>query len=106
MKRLIWFNIPLFFFGCISSSEKHTSWAIYGGNKQNTRYSDLAQIDSSNVAQLQQAWTYHTNDAGQMTQIQVNPLIIDGVLYGVSPKLKLFALDAATGEEKWVFQPG
>jgi quinoprotein glucose dehydrogenase len=105
MKQLLCYSIPFFLVACISSSEKHTSWAIYGGNKQNTRYSSLAQIDSSNVAQLQQAWIYHTNDADQMTQIQANPLIIDGVLYGVSPKLKLFALDAATGKEKWVFNP-
>jgi quinoprotein glucose dehydrogenase len=40
-----------------------------------------------------------------MTQLQVNPIMIGRTLYGVSPKLKLFALDAATGKEKWVFDP-
>src|SRR5690606_27228197 len=38
-------------------------------------------------------------------QIQANPLIVDGILYGVSPKLKLFAANAATGEELWMFDP-
>ena len=37
--------------------------------------------------------------------MKVNPLIIDGTLYGLNPQLKLFALDAATGEEKWVYDP-
>ena len=40
-----------------------------------------------------------------MTQMQVNPIMVEGVLYGVSPKLKLFAVDAATGKEKWVYNP-
>ena len=35
--------------------------------------------------------------------MQVNPLIIDGVLYGVTPSVQAFALDAATGKELWVF---
>ncbi|MEL7533726.1 MAG: hypothetical protein AAFN10_20605, partial [Bacteroidota bacterium] len=39
------------------------------------------------------------------TQIQCNPLIIDGILYASSPALKVFALDAATGEQKWSFDP-
>jgi quinoprotein glucose dehydrogenase len=63
-------------------------------------------MDTSNVARLQVAWEYHTGDSDQMTQIQVNPIIVNGILYGVSPKLKLFALEAATGREKWVFKPG
>src|SRR6185312_17310455 len=45
------------------------------------------------------------DDADSMTQIQVNPIISDSTLFGVSPKLKLFALNAATGKEKWVFNP-
>src|SRR6185295_5128005 len=83
----------------------HNRWEVYGGSKENIRYSSLKQIDTSNVAQLRLAWTYHSGDAGDMTQIQVNPIIIDNILYGVSPKLKLFALDASTGKEKWSFNP-
>jgi quinoprotein glucose dehydrogenase len=80
-------------------------WTNYGGNKANNHYSSLTQIDTSNVSTLKKAWEYHTGDSDDKTQIQVNPLIIEGILYGVSPKLKLFALDAATGKEQWVFDP-
>jgi glucose dehydrogenase len=91
---------------CNSKKEAgYNNWSVYGGNKENNRYSSLTQIDTSNVTQLQVAWQYHTGDSAQMTQIQVNPIIIDNILYGVSPKLKLFAVDAATGKEKWVFDP-
>ena len=53
------------------------------------------------------AWTYHSGDARKddRSQIQCNPLVIDGVLYGTSPQLKLLALDAVTGRELWRFDP-
>jgi quinoprotein glucose dehydrogenase len=82
-------------------------WKVAGGNQQNTKYVPLDQVDTSNVQNLQVAWIYHTGDADTIhhSQIQCNPLIVDGVLYGISPQLKLFALDAATGTQKWVFNP-
>ncbi len=67
----------------------------------------LTQIDSTNVQQLHVAWTYRTGDAdtANHSQIQCNPIMVNGVLYATSPVLKLFALDAASGKEKWVFNP-
>jgi quinoprotein glucose dehydrogenase len=65
-------------FSCTQkSSEDYSSWQVYGGNKEANHYSSLTQIDTNNVSQLQVAWTYHTGDADSMTQIQVNPIIID-----------------------------
>jgi quinoprotein glucose dehydrogenase len=80
---------------------------VNGGSKETIRYSSLTQIDTTNVNELQVAWTYHTNDADTVnhSQIQCNPIVIDGVLYGTSPQMKLFAIDAATGRQRWVFNP-
>ncbi len=89
----------------LTSCRNAVEWTNYGGNKANNHYSSLNQIDTINVVNLKKAWEYHAGDADEKSQIQVNPLIIDGILYGVSPKLKLFALDAATGKEQWVFNP-
>jgi quinoprotein glucose dehydrogenase len=77
-----------------------TNWSEYLGGSDRNHYSTLSQITPDNVTNLQIAWTYSTKDSGQM---QVNPLIIDGVMYGISPTAQVFALDAATGKEKWVF---
>ncbi|MEQ1796493.1 MAG: PQQ-binding-like beta-propeller repeat protein [Lacibacter sp.] len=99
------FSVCIFISCTSNSSGKYEGWEVYGGSKYNTHYSSLTDIDTGNVSQLQIAWTYHTGDADTMTQIQVNPIIVNGILYGVSPKLKLFAVDAATGKEKWVFNP-
>jgi quinoprotein glucose dehydrogenase len=103
------FFIPLLAiasFSCRSGDkDKYANWAVYGGSKENIHYSALAGIDTSNVRSLQLAWEYHTKDGDSLSQIQVNPLVIDGILYGVSPKLRLFAVDATTGQPKWVFDP-
>ncbi len=99
-----WF-IPTILLAFASCQSHQTDWTVYGGTKASTHYSPLTQIDTSNVTQLQPAWEYHTGDADEKTQIQVNPIIVNGILYGVSPKLKLFAADAASGKEQWVFNP-
>jgi len=82
-------------------------WATYLGDPASSQYSPLAQIDRDNVRTLEQVWVYRSGDAhaSGRSQIQCNPLVVDGVLYGTTPTLKLFALDAATGEERWRFDP-
>lgn len=83
------------------------NWSVYQGDAGANQYSTLSQLDKSNVAQLELAWEYHSGDADPQnrTQIQCNPLIIGGILYGTSPALKVFALDAASGERLWSFDP-
>ncbi|MBC7366110.1 MAG: PQQ-binding-like beta-propeller repeat protein [Undibacterium sp.] len=83
------------------------NWSAYLGDAGGTHYSSLAQITPANVARLQPAWTFRSGDADpkNRSQIQCNPLVIDGVLYGTTPQLVLFALDAATGRELWRFNP-
>ncbi len=94
--------------GCDSSRDKTlTKWEETGGSKENIRYSSLTQIDTSNVDDLQIAWTYYSenNDSTRYGAMECNPIIIDTILYGVSPKLKLFAINALTGKELWTFNP-
>ena len=89
------------------SGNRYTTWRATGGSKENIRFSTLTQIDTTNVSQLKVAWTYSSHDADTVnhSQMQCNPIIVNGTLYGTSPQLKLLALDAATGNEKWVFDP-
>ncbi len=106
IKPIICLVILLFqLVACKNNLDDYTGWSIYGGTKDNIRYSALTQIDTSNVIQLQKAWEFKTGDSDVYTQIQVNPIVVNNVLYGVSPKLKLFAVDAATGKSKWIFDP-
>lgn len=83
----------------------YSGWAHYGGSEDGARYSSLSQIHRDNVAQLQVSWTYHTGDANERSQIQCQPIVVNGLLYGSTPTLNVFALDAATGAEIWRFDP-
>ena len=86
-----------------SADQKHNQdWATYGGD-QATHYSSLAQINKSNVKQLEVAWSYDTEETGGL---QTTPIEVDGVLFGISPSQKVFAVDAGTGKVKWKFDSG
>ncbi len=78
-------------------------WPGYGANPEGNHFSPLTQINRSNVTQLQVAWTFDTGEEGGL---QTNPLIINGILYGITPTQKIFALDAATGKLLWKFDSG
>ncbi|MCP5057819.1 MAG: PQQ-binding-like beta-propeller repeat protein [bacterium] len=82
-------------------------WRTYLGDRSVSHYSPLDQIDRDGVASLEVAWSYDAGEASEhnVSQIQFNPLVVKGVLYGASPSLRLFALDAASGEELWSFRP-
>ena len=80
-------------------------WPTYGGNPAGTRYSTLTQINPKNVSQLKVAWTYDTGDAFRNSEMQCQPIVVRGTLYATTPKLRLIALDAATGRLQWQFDP-
>jgi len=109
MKNLIYstLGILLFVLACQEKSPEidYTDWSNYGGPSDGSRYSALSQITKENVAQLEVAWTYQTGDATERSQIQCQPIVVNGLLYGSTPKLNVFALDAATGVEVWRFDP-
>ncbi len=77
-----------------------TEWPEYLGGPDRNHYSTLHQINTDNVSQLKPVWEFHTGDSGQ---VQCNSIIVGGMLYGVTASNQLFALDAATGKERWRF---
>jgi len=114
--KLTYLSLPVLAAAILLSScnqdtkeSKHTykGWATYAGSKDAARYSTSENINLQNVAGLKQAWVYSSNDRDRTnhSQNQCNPIMVDGVLYGSTPRLKLFALDAATGKQNWIFDP-
>ena len=81
-----------------------SNWQEYLGGPDRSHYSSLSQINTKNVSKLEKAWEYSSGDSGQ---VQCNPIIVNGTLFGVTASNHVFALDAATGKQKWKFvQPG
>lgn len=81
-------------------------WREYLGDAGRTHYAPLAQINAGNVDQLEVAWTYDTGPLdGALTQIQCNPIVVNGVLYATTSRAHVFALDALTGSPLWRFDP-
>jgi quinoprotein glucose dehydrogenase len=103
-------RIPLFFviicitfLGCQKNQPKeqtYTDWSSYLGGPDRNHYSTLSQITKENVTQLKLVWSYKAPDYGQM---QMNPIVVDSILYGVTAALRVVALNATTGKEIWRF---
>jgi quinoprotein glucose dehydrogenase len=77
-------------------------WPVYGGSSANNHYSNLSQINIHNVTKLQEVWRFDTKEGGGL---ETTPVVVDGVLYGFTPLLKVFALNAADGKQLWEFVP-
>jgi quinoprotein glucose dehydrogenase len=75
----------------------YTTWSTYGGGAHSSQYSALAEIDKSNVAQLEIAWTFPSGDRS----FAFNPVVVDGTMYVLARDNEIVALDAATGKERW-----
>ena len=78
------------------------SWLAHGQTYEELRFSTLTEINRETVPRLGLAWYKDLNNRHRM---QSTPLVIDGVLYFTDPWSVAYALDAATGEEIWRFDP-
>jgi quinoprotein glucose dehydrogenase len=88
-------------------------WPAYGGDQAGKRYLSFKQVNTKNVMALKVAWTFRTgeleeykgNDAADDAAFEATPVMSDGVLYFSTPSCKVFAIDAESGKQKWVFHP-
>jgi quinoprotein glucose dehydrogenase len=86
-------------------------WPFYGHDAGGTRYSPLAQINRENVAKLKVAWVFHTGDVSDGTGgrkrsgLETTPVFLNGTLYLTSGFNRVFAVDAETGKQLWVYDP-
>jgi glucose dehydrogenase len=83
-------------------TNKPGDWPLYHGNSKSRRYSELDQINKTNVERLKVAWIHQPGDI--TGGLQATPIVIDGVLYYISANNKVQALDAASGKELWRYE--
>ncbi|MDX1293220.1 MAG: PQQ-dependent dehydrogenase, methanol/ethanol family [Hyphomonas sp.] len=88
--------------GRISTASAAEEWLTYGGTYDEQRHSSLTRINTENVGELGVAWTY---DLATNRGVESTPIVVDGVMYVTSAWSLVYALDAKTGEELWVYDP-
>jgi alcohol dehydrogenase (cytochrome c) len=79
-------------------------WPHYGGTQWSWRYSALDQIKTTNVKNLAPAWIFQTGDYAE--GLLATPIVVDGIMYLITPRAQVFALDAATGRLVWQHKYG
>lgn len=87
----------------------NSEWPVYGGDAGGQRHSPLAQINRRTVSDLVPAWTFRTGELSERVErgsppsLEVTPLMVDGSVFVSTPLGRVFALDPATGAERWRF---
>ncbi len=96
---------------------KHTGeWPTYGNDPGATKYSPLTEIHRGNVAQLQVAWRWRTGEqpiaasatarAAHPGNFQTTPVMVGDTLFFSTPYARVVAMNAATGQPYWSYDPG
>jgi len=104
IRRVVLVFVALAGTALVYAQSRDVNWTINGG-ENNIRFSPLTQVNKSNVTSLQVAWTYSSNDHFTGSEMQSNPIVIDGVLYATTPTMKVVAVNAESGAEIWKFDP-
>jgi quinoprotein glucose dehydrogenase len=93
------------------SDEEEAQWGAYGGDPGGNRHSPLTQIDRRNVGQLKIAWTYRTGELGagfaraDKLAFEATPVMVRDSLYLSTPTNIVIALDPASGQQRWRYDP-
>jgi quinoprotein glucose dehydrogenase len=87
----------------VVAQTSYREWNVVGGSADGIHYSSLSQINARNVRSLRIAWKFDSHDEYVDSDIQCNPIVVDGVMFVTTPTLRVVALDAATGREIWSF---
>jgi alcohol dehydrogenase (cytochrome c) len=86
----------------VSDGATRADWPHYGGTQLAWRYSALDQVNTGNIKNLAPAWIFQTGDYAE--NLQSTPLVVDGVMYLITPRAQVFSLDAATGKLIWQYK--
>jgi len=79
------------------------TWLTYGLTQTEQRYSLLKQIDESNVGKLGLVWSAPLTAAGARGGTEGTPLMWNNTIYQTMDNSIVYALDAQTGEQKWMY---
>jgi quinohemoprotein ethanol dehydrogenase len=86
----------------INAASEPENWLVNGGTFNGEHYSSLDQINLDTIANLRPAWSF---DFDTTRSQEAEPIVVDGVMYVTTSWSKVYAINAATGEQIWFYDP-
>jgi len=87
----------------VHAADNPQDWVTYSGDYSGKRYSELTQVNTTNVSRLAPAWAFQTQIAGKF---ETTPLVIDGIMFFTGLDNHGYAVDARTGRAIWRYERG
>jgi len=107
--------IPVLVFAVHTAGAAGPGWLYYGSDQGGRHYSPATQINTDNVDKLDVAWVFRSGDVAtygdemENTSTQATPILLPPEagqsLVFCTPFNRVIALDPATGEQRWSFDP-
>lgn len=102
---LLYLLLAILFQACQkNATDGHNTWSVYKGGPDANNYSGLDQISKNNVSQLKEVWSFYPNDETEnfrFWKYECNPIIVGNIMYILSARSILYALDASKGLVLW-----
>jgi alcohol dehydrogenase (cytochrome c) len=98
VKRTLSVTLWITLFSLALGGAADTGWQMYAGNYAGWRYSELTQINTTNIATLTPKWIFQTGVLGTM---ETTPLVQNGLMYITAASNHAFAIDLRTGHSVW-----
>ncbi|MFP6654318.1 MAG: PQQ-binding-like beta-propeller repeat protein, partial [Myxococcota bacterium] len=86
----------------VAANNEPGEWMSHGRTYDEQRYSPLDAIHTGNVSELSLAWSF---DLKSQRGLEATPIVVDGVMYLTGTWSRVYALDAASGELVWEYDP-
>jgi quinoprotein glucose dehydrogenase len=101
--KQLFVGLPLIFISACSSDKQNNTWPTFGHDVSNNKFSELQDINTTNVARLKEVWRFEDTTEGG--GVYFNPVMMNNRVIGLMPSNKLVALDAESGKQLWEFTP-
>jgi alcohol dehydrogenase (cytochrome c) len=94
-------GLPVTYDRLLKADQEPGNWLMYSGTYNGWRYSRLNQITAQNVKNLRVKWLFQGR---HVEKFETTPLVVDGVMYLTRPENAIYALDALTGRQLWMYE--
>ena len=94
-------GIPVTYQRLLNADQEPGNWLMYSGNYQGWRFSRLNQITAQNARNLRVKWLFQGR---HNEKFETTPLVVDGIMYLTRPENAIYALDALTGRQLWMYE--